>query len=94
MHGDRSVSLKALARALNLKSVAPCSPKAAQKYTGYQVGGISPFGTSRAVSVYLEASILDLPKIWINAGKRGLLIELSPRDAAEVLKASIVNTAI
>ena len=86
MHGDREVSTKALARALGAKAVTPCDAAMAEKHTGYMVGGISPFGTRRALPVYVEESILNLPKIYINAGKRGLLAELSPHDLGKALK--------
>ena len=94
MHGDRTVSTKQLARALDLKSVVPIPPASAQKITGYQVGGISPFGTTRPVRVYMEESILDLPRILINGGKRGLLIEMSPRDVADALEAVPVRVGL
>jgi Cys-tRNA(Pro) deacylase len=86
MHGDREVSTKALARVLGAKTVAPCDGVVAQKHTGYMVGGISPFGTRKPLPVYVEQSILDLPSIFINAGKRGLLAELSPGDLCKALK--------
>ncbi len=86
MHGDREVSTKALARVLGAKTVTPCDAAAAQKYTGYMVGGISPFGTRKPLPVYVEQTILELPRIFINAGKRGLLAELSPGDLCKVLK--------
>jgi Cys-tRNA(Pro) deacylase len=94
MHGDRSVSTKALARALGVKRVTPCDPQSAHKHTGYFVGGISPFGTRRPLNVCVEATIMDLPKIYINAGKKGLLAEMSPKDLAKVLNATLVNAAI
>jgi Cys-tRNA(Pro) deacylase len=86
MHGDKEVSTKALARTIGVKTVNPCTPEAALKHTGYRVGGISPFGTRKTLSVYVEESILNLPKILINAGRRGLLAEMSPSDLARVLK--------
>ncbi|MGC9194351.1 MAG: Cys-tRNA(Pro) deacylase [Syntrophobacteraceae bacterium] len=86
MHGDREVSTKALARVLGAKTVSPCDGIAAQKHTGYMVGGISPFGTRKPLPVYVEQSILDLPSIFINAGRRGLLAQLSPGDLGKVLK--------
>ncbi|GAG48478.1 unnamed protein product, partial [marine sediment metagenome] len=94
MHGDRKVSTKALARALKAKTVKPCDPQAAHKHTGYVVGGISPFGTRKPIKVYIEASIMDLPKIYINAGKKGLLTEMSPSDLARILDPTPVNVAI
>ena len=94
MHGDNQVSTKNLARALGVKSIEPCDPETAHRHTGYVVGGISPFGTRKSLMVYVEASILDLPKIYINAGKRGLLVEMSPDDLKKVLKPTPVNVAI
>ncbi len=97
MHGDREVSTKALARVLGVKTVTPCDAAAAEKHTGYMVGGISPFGTRKKLPVYVEESILNLPKIYINAGKRGLLVELSPGDLSKILKpltpVSVARTA-
>jgi Cys-tRNA(Pro) deacylase len=86
MHGDREVSTKAMARSLGVKTVTPCDAATAQRHTGYMVGGISPFGTRKPLPVYIEESILSLPKIYINAGKRGLLVELSPEDLGKALK--------
>lgn len=86
MHGDREVSTKELARVLGVKTVTPCDTATAEKHTGYMVGGISPLGMRKPLPVYIEASILSLPKIYINAGKRGLLVELSPEDLSKALK--------
>jgi Cys-tRNA(Pro) deacylase len=94
MHGDRKVSTKALARALGVKKVTPCDPPSAHRHTGYFVGGISPFGTRKPLRVYVEASIMDLPEIYINAGKKGLLAEMSPGELARVLNSKPVNAAI
>jgi Cys-tRNA(Pro) deacylase len=94
MHGDKKVSTKALARALGVKTVRPCDPQVAHRHTGYFLGGISPFGTRKPLRVCVEASIMDLPKIFINAGKRGLLAEMSPGDLTRVLNTSPVNVAI
>jgi len=94
MHGDKQVSTKNLARVLGVKSVEPCDPETAHRHTGYMVGGISPFGTRKPLKVYVEASILDLPKIYINAGKRGLLAEMSPEVLKRVLNPTPVNVAI
>jgi len=94
MHGDREVSTKALARTIGVKTVTPCTAEAANRHTGYMVGGISPFGTRKALRVFVEASILDLPKIYINAGKRGFLAELSALDLKKVLNPTPVNVAI
>ncbi len=94
MHGDREVSTKQLARALKVKSVAPCEPKVADRHSGYQVGGTSPFGTRRAMPVYAEASICDLDRIYINAGHRGLLVRIDPKDMHKALKITPVHIAI
>jgi Cys-tRNA(Pro) deacylase len=94
MHGDKEVSTKALARILDVKAVDPCTAEAANKHTGYIVGGISPFGTRKTLRVLVEASILDLPRIYINAGKRGFLAEISPADLKKVLNPTPVNVAI
>ena len=93
MHGDKQVSTKALARTIGVKSVNPCTPQVALKHTGYMVGGISPFGTKNPLSVYVEESILSLPKIFINAGRRGLLCEISPADLIKVLRPIPVRVA-
>ncbi len=94
MLGDRQVSTRALARVLGTKSVGPADPKAAQRLTGYLVGGISPFGTRRELPVYVEESILELPRLYINGGRRGLLIEMSSSDLVKVLRPMLVNVAI
>ncbi len=94
MHGDCEVSTKQLARALGVKQVTPCRPEVAQRHTGYQVGGISPFGTRTALPVYAESTIFSLPRLWINGGKRGFLIEISPQDLRAVLPVVEVNVAI
>jgi Cys-tRNA(Pro) deacylase len=93
MHGDREVSTKALARTIGVKSVNPCSPEVALKHTGYMVGGISPFGTKKPLPVYVEESILSLPKILINAGRRGLLCEISPSHLIKVINPIPVQVA-
>ncbi len=93
MHGDREVSTKALARTIGVKSVNPCSPEVALKHTGYMVGGISPFGTKKPLPVYVEESILSLPKILINAGRRGLLCEISPSDLIKIINPIPVQVA-
>lgn len=80
MHGDCSVSTKELARQIGCKSIFACDPVVAQKHSGYQVGGTSPFGSRKAMPVYVESSILELPHIFINGGKRGFLIEIDPAD--------------
>lgn len=94
MHGDREVSTKALARIIGVKAITPCKPEVADKHSGYQVGGTSPFGTRRAMPVYMQASILELPKIWINGGRRGMLVEIDPRDAQRVLQPQLVDISI
>ena len=94
MHGDREVSTKQLARALQVKSVSPCEPKVADRHSGYQVGGTSPFGTRRALPVYAEASIFGLNQIYINAGHRGLLVRIDPKDMHKALQITPVHVAI
>ena len=94
MHGDREVSTKNLARQIGVKSVESCNPATAERHTGYQVGGTSPFGTRKALPVYLERTILDLPRIHINGGRRGLLVALAPADLARVLSPTPVDVAI
>lgn len=94
MHGDREVSTKNLARHLGTKSVRPCDPAVANKYSGYFVGGTSPLGTRRKMPVYAEATIFDLPQIHINAGHRGLMLRLDPGDLHKVLEITVVEVAI
>ncbi len=94
MHGDKQVSTKSLARVLGVKSINPCEPATANKHTGYMVGGTSPFGTRKPLPVYVERTILDLPKIYINAGKKGLLAEIAPSELVRVLKPVAEWTAI
>jgi len=95
MHGDRQVSTKKLARAIGCKSVEPCSAEAAQRASGYQLGGTSPFGFKReGVPVYVQASILSLPRICINGGRRGFLVGIEPGVLAERLGAIAVDCAI
>ncbi len=94
MHGDREVSTKQLARHLNVKSVNPCDFAQAQKHTGYLVGGTSPFGTRARMPVYAERTIFDLPKIYINGGKRGFLVSIDPNVLRDVLRAEEVEVAI
>lgn len=91
MHGDQEVSTKALARQIGVKSIQPCQPVVADRHSGYQVGGTSPFGTKRNMPVYCEASILELPRIYINAGKRGYIISLETEDMLKVLQPTAVN---
>jgi len=94
MHGDREVSTKNLARQVGAKAVSPCAPEAAQKHTGYLVGGTSPFGTRKSLPVYLERSIADLDRIYINGGRRGFLVSLSPGDLVRVLSPTLVDASL
>jgi Cys-tRNA(Pro) deacylase len=94
MHGDREVSVKALARALGKKLIQPCKPEVANRHSGYQVGGTSPFGTRRAMPVYLERSILELATIYVNGGSRGFLVGIAPADLQRVLHPTPVEVAI
>ena len=94
MHGDRQVSTKNLARQAALKKVEPCKPEVAQRHSGYQVGGTSPFGFRKAVPVYVEASILQLPRIYINGGRRGYLVAIDPQVCVRLLGAKPVQCAI
>jgi Cys-tRNA(Pro) deacylase len=94
MHGDLQVSTKELARIIGARSVTPCAPAVADKHSGYQVGGTSPFGTRKPMPVYLEETILELPKIYINGGKRGFLVGVAPQDAVRLLKPTMVKVGI
>lgn len=94
MHGNRKVSTKNLARQIGAKSVAPCAPEVAQRHTGYQVGGTSPFGTRRQMPVYVEASVLELPRMVLNGGRRGYLIGMDPQVCVQLLEARPVQCAI
>jgi len=94
MHGDRQISTKQLARALGEKTIQPCDPAVAQRHTGYMVGGTSPFGTRKPLPVYVEQTILDLPRIYINGGARGLLVSLAPAVLTQLLGAVPVNVAL
>lgn len=94
MHGDCKVSTKNLARSIGCKSVEPCKPEVAQRHSGYMIGGTSPFGTKKAMPVYVEASILDLPRIYINGGRRGFLVSLAPQVLLDLLKAKPVHCAL
>ena len=93
MHGDREVSAKNLARQLSVKSVGPCAPEVADRHSGYQVGGTSPFGLKRAMPVYCEKTIAVLPRVFINGGARGFLVGISPNDLVRVLKPALVDVA-
>lgn len=94
MHGDKEVSTKNLARQTGRKSIAPCVPDQAQRNSGYQVGGTSPFGTRKKMPVYVESSILSLPQIHINGGRRGFIVTIDPKVLTEKLGAVPVNVAI
>ena len=94
MHGDRQVSVKELARIMGVKTVAPCTPETALKHSGYLVGGTSPFGTRKSMPVYLEETVLDLPRIYINGGKRGYLVGLAPGEVVRLLKPTLVRVGI
>jgi Cys-tRNA(Pro) deacylase len=94
MHGDRQVSTKNLARAIGSKSVAPCTPEAAERASGYQVGGTSPFATRKAMPVYVEATILALERICINGGRRGYLVGIAPAVLTDLLRATPVSCAL
>ena len=94
MHGDRQVSTKNLARAIGAKTVVPCTPEAAERASGYQVGGTSPFATRKPMRVYVEATILGLERIFINGGRRGYLIGIAPRVLGDRLAAVPVSCAL
>jgi len=94
MHGDHSVSSGALAKAAGTKSMKPARPDKAEKWTGYQVGGTSPFGTRRPIPLMVEESILSLEKVWVNGGKRGFLLQLHPNVFLTVLKAQSVMVGV
>lgn len=93
MHGDREVSTRTLAREIGVKSVQPCAAATANRHSGYQIGGTSPFGTRRAMPVYCERTILDLPRIYVNGGKRGYIVSLAPSDMARVLEPQFVSVS-
>jgi len=93
MHGDREVSTKALARILGTSSIRPCAPDVAQRHSGYKVGGTSPFGLKKPLPIYMEASIADLDRIYVNGGKRGYLVGIAPADAVRVLRPTAVAVA-
>jgi len=94
MHGDRKVSTKELARQIPCKKVEPCKPEVANRHTGFLVGGTSPFGTKKAMPVFIEKSILDLPLIYINGGRRGYLVGIHPHDILRTLRAKAVTAAL
>ncbi|MFC3531725.1 Cys-tRNA(Pro) deacylase [Vogesella facilis] len=91
MHGDCEVGTGMLAKQIGAKKISPCDPKTADRHSGYQVGGTSPFGTRAAMPVYMEASIAELPRIYINGGKRGFLVGLSPAEVQRVLRPTLVS---
>jgi Cys-tRNA(Pro) deacylase len=94
MHGDREVSTKELARIIGVKRITPCTPATAQKHSGYMVGGTSPFGTRKTMPVYMEDTIGDLQRIYINGGKRGYLVGIDPKELLRVLNPTFVRVAI
>jgi Cys-tRNA(Pro) deacylase len=93
MHGDRTVSTKNLARQIGAKRVEPCKPEVANRHSGYLIGGASPFGTRKAMPVYVESSILELEKIWLNGGRRGFLVSIAPAVLTGLLEAKPVQCA-
>jgi len=93
MHGDCEISAKQLARHLGVKSVFPCAPDTATRHTGYLVGGTSPFGMRKPIPVYAEATLFDLPELYINGGRRGLLVKIAPGVLEELLKPTRVSVA-
>jgi Cys-tRNA(Pro) deacylase len=93
MHGDREVSAKGLARVIGVKATAPCKPEVADRHSGYQVGGTSPFGLKRPMPIYMERSIGELAVIWINGGARGFLVSLAPGELVRVLQPTLVEVA-
>jgi Cys-tRNA(Pro) deacylase len=94
MHGDRKVSTKNLARQAGVKRIEPCKPDAAQRHSGYQVGGTSPFGTRKKLPIYMERTILELPQIYINAGRRGFLVRIAPQELVRTLAPTLVEVAL
>ncbi len=91
MHGDLKVSTKELARQISVKKIEPCKPEDAQRHTGYLVGGCSPFGTKKRLPVYVEKTVLDLSRIYINGGRRGFLVGIDPRELVRVLSPTVVE---
>ena len=94
MHGDLKVSTRELARIIGVKTVAPCNPDTANRHSGYMVGGTSPFGTRKKMPVYMEQTILDLPTIYINGGRRGYLVGIAPKEVVRVLSPKLVKVGI
>jgi Cys-tRNA(Pro) deacylase len=94
MHGDQKVSTRELARIIGVKSVVPCNPDTANRHSGYMVGGTSPFGARKKMPVYMEQTILDLPTIYINGGRRGYLVGIAPKEVVRVLSPKLVKVGI
>jgi Cys-tRNA(Pro) deacylase len=94
MHGDRAVSTKALARQIGRRSIQICKPEVANRHSGYQVGGTSPLGTRKPMPVYVERTILDLPRMYVNGGSRGFLVGIAPSDLASLLAPALVDVGI
>jgi Cys-tRNA(Pro) deacylase len=94
MHGDLKVSTRELARIAGVKTISPCNPETAHRHSGYMVGGTSPFGTRKKMPVYMEETILALPKIYINGGRRGYLVGMAPAELVRVLSPKLVNVGI
>jgi Cys-tRNA(Pro) deacylase len=94
MHGDRTVSTKNLARQIGVKRVDACAPEVAQRHSGYQIGGTTPFATRKAMPVYLEKTVLELPKIYVNGGRRGYLVGIDPRELVRVLAPKLVEVGL
>lgn len=94
MHGNLKVSTKELARVIGVKTIQPCNPETANRHSGYMVGGTSPFGTRKTMPVYLEQTILALPRIYINGGRRGYLVGIDPADVVRILKPTLVSVGI
>lgn len=94
MHGDRKVSTRNLARQTGRKRIEPCTPEVAQRHSGYQVGGTSPFGTRKVMPVCLERSVLELARIWINGGRRGFLVSIVPSEIVRTLSPTLVEVAL
>jgi Cys-tRNA(Pro) deacylase len=94
MHGDRSVSTKNLARQIGVKRIEPCAPEVAQRHSGYQIGGTSPFATRKQMPVFLEKTVLELPKIYVNGGRRGYLVGIDPQALVRVLAPTLVEVGL
>jgi Cys-tRNA(Pro) deacylase len=94
MHGDRKVSTRELAHQAGVKRIAPCKPEVATRHSGYLIGGTSPFGTRKAMPIYLERSVLSLPRIYINGGRRGYLLGMAPAELTRVLSPILVDVAL